>query len=104
GEGLERGARRGPAARAVAVGRVEELVRHAIDDAPALAPPPQLPRRHAGPCPSTVRTTLPVFSPVSTYLVASTTSSSGYLRSITARYSPASISRLTNRTSCFVYC
>ena len=32
-----------------------------------------------------VRTTFPVFCSVSTYLVASTTSSSGYVRSMTAR-------------------
>ncbi len=35
--------------------------------------------------PFSVSTTFPVFCPVSTYLVASTTSSSGYVRSITAR-------------------
>ena len=36
--------------------------------------------------------------------VASTTSSSGYVRSMTARYSPASMSSLRKRTSSFVYC
>src|SRR5215211_1607413 len=50
-------------------------------------------RSHRAP-PSTVRTTFPVFCPVSTYRVASTTSSSGYRRSMTARYSRASISSL----------
>jgi hypothetical protein len=45
--------------------------------------------------PFSVSTTFPVFCPVSTYLVASTTSSSGYVRSITGRYLPASISPLT---------
>jgi hypothetical protein len=34
-------------------------------------------RLHRVPPPTTVRTTLPVFCPVSTYLVASTTCSSG---------------------------
>ena len=40
---------------------------------------------HRGCLPFTVRTTLPVFCRVSTYRVASTTSSSGYVRSITGR-------------------
>ena len=35
--------------------------------------------------PFSVSTTFPVFCPVSTYLVASTTSSRGYVRSITGR-------------------
>ena len=52
--------------------------------------------------PFRVSTTFPVFCPVSTYLVASTTSSSGYVRSMTARYFPASISSLRKRTSFFV--
>ena len=45
--------------------------------------------------PFSVSTTFPVFCPVSTYLVASTMSSSGYVRSITARYLPASMSPFT---------
>lgn len=45
--------------------------------------------------PFSVSTTFPVFWPVSTYLVASTTSSSGYVRSITGRYLPASMSPFT---------
>ena len=45
--------------------------------------------------PFSVSTTFPVFCPVSTYLVASTTSSSGYVRSITGRYLPASMSSFT---------
>ena len=45
--------------------------------------------------PFSVSTTFPVFCPVSTYLVASTTSSSGYVRSITGRYLPASMSPFT---------
>ena len=45
--------------------------------------------------PFSVSTTFPVFCPVSTYLVASTTSSSRYVRSITGRYLPASMSRFT---------
>ena len=51
---------------------------------------------------SRVKTTFPVFCQVSTYLVASTTSSSGYVRSMTARYLPASISSLRKRTFSFV--
>src|SRR5262245_51139704 len=58
-------------------------------------------RSHDGFVPS-VRTTLPVFCPVSTYLVASTTSSSGYVRSMTARYFPASMSSFRMRTSSFL--
>ena len=45
--------------------------------------------------PFSVSTTFPVFCPVSTYLVASTTSSSGKVRSITGRYLPASMSPFT---------
>src|SRR5207244_3816885 len=54
---------------------------------------------HRGRPPLTVRTTFPVFCFVSTYFVASTTSSSGYDRSMTARYFPASMSSLRKRTS-----
>jgi hypothetical protein len=41
GERLERRARPGPAVRAVAVGRVQELVPHAVANTPALAPSTQ---------------------------------------------------------------
>ena len=51
----------------------------------------------------TVRTTFPVFCCVSTYLVASITSSNGTTRSMTGRYSPASMSCLRNKTSCLVW-
>ncbi len=59
-------------------------------------------RSHAtSPRPFSVSTTFPVFCPVSTYFAASTTSSSGYRRSMTTWYFPASTSSLRKRTSSF---
>src|SRR5262249_43173813 len=55
---------------------------------------------HQRPPSGSVRTTLPFFWPVSTYRWASATSSRGYMRSITGRYSPASMRSFRKRRSC----